>query len=378
MYSHSLFALQYCGQNRIIMEIDTATSSAIQSNVPLIIEDNSAAGFPPGFNTFRKAFMGSIAFLTIFCNLWCWFVIRRARGFKKVTKIFILSLTFADFILGLFVSLPAFILLWGDSFPLHTADVICDTMGKIHLTFNTTSILSLLAVNVEKYILIEFPLRAPYILSTKRAKMYTAVIYMVSAIMMTMYIAYQQSHATTFDPVWIICRPFSNSPDTFTIVSFSISATLFSAIPFAMLIVMYARMYYITHRYNQRAEINYAFNTSQEVSPCRVCKKDVKALVTFLIVTGSFAIGWVPIITFTLYELYSGHKGSPYVDAILYPILLCNYWWYIGIYIARNQSYRNEGLRILSSCPLLKCLEKLRVPDSNSTYSTELRPQPSQ
>ena len=302
--------------------------------------------------------MGLIVILTILGNCWCILVIRRASDFKKATKIFLLSLTVADLVLGLCVTLPTFVLLWGDRFSPGRCRLVCSIVGKAHLTVNIASILSLMAVNMERYLSVEFPLRAPALITTTRAKMYVAVIYVVSALFLAVYVTFQRSHSAVFDNVWLVCRPFQNSPDDFTIVAFSISVTLFAAIPFLMLIIIYARIYCIIQKLNRRADRQMSFNTSWDrsktASPCRLRKKNVKALVTFLMITCTFVISWVPIMSFMLHELYTGSQVSPYWEVILYPLLLCNYWWNIVIFIARNRSFRKTALRMVGNCPFVK------------------------
>ena len=245
--------------------------------------------------------------LTIVGNLWCCFVIRRARDFKKATKIFLLSLTISDLFLGICVTIPSFVLFWGDNFPLEINNRICSLIGVSRLTLNIISILSLLRVNIERYILGEFPLRAPTLVTTERAKMYITSIYIIAALFLALYLIFPPFHSSVFDTKLLHCRLFNEVDNLITVTSFVVIVTLFVVIPFLILIAMYARICCIIHRHNQRAvEINNVRNMLPDHQVNQIVRqKDAKAFVTFLIVTISFVIGWAPInITSIVYNVY--------------------------------------------------------------------------
>ena len=307
-----------------------------------------------GFLLFQKVSHGTIAVLTIVGNLWCCFVIRRARDFKKATKIFLLSLTISDLFLGICVTIPSFVLFWGDNFR------ICCLIGVSRLTLNIISILSLLGVNIERYILVEFPLRAPTIVTTDRAKMYIVSIYIIAALFLALYLIFPPFHSSVFDTKLLHCRLFNEVDNLITVTSFVVIVTLFVVIPFLILIAMYARICCIIHHHNQRAvEINNVHNMLPDHQVNQIVRqKDAKAFVTFLIVTISFVIGWAPIISLLLYTMFTGNEASPYLESTFVILLLSNYWWNIIIYITRDQSFRNASLDIIASCKLFKLMHQ--------------------
>ena len=329
-----------------------------------------ATEFCPGFVMFRKVFHGTIAVLTIVGNCWCCFVIPRARDFRKATKIFLLSLKISDLFLGVCVTIPSFILYWGHTFPSTIDDKLCNFIGKAHLTLNIVSTLSLLGVNLERYLLCEFSLRAPSMITTKLAKMYIGLVYFIASLFLTLYLIFPLTHSTVFDKSRLICRVFDNVHDVRTVISFTLTSTIFVVIPFIILTAMYARIYWITHRHNQRAvKYDSAYNPLSGRQVCRVvCQKDAKALVTFLIVTVSFEIAWAPIVSLQLYKLLSGEEASVYLESSFYILLLSNYWWNIVIYITRNQSCRKTSLKLLSLCPLFRYVKQY---SEVSTYSND-------
>ncbi len=328
----------------------------------------------PEFIMVRKVFHGITACLTIFGNLLCCFVIRRASDFKKATKILLLSYTLSDLFLGIVVTTPSFALLWGDHLSLDFANTACDTIGKAHLTLNVVSILSLLGINIERYLLIEMPLQAPSLITTRRAKIYIGVVCFIAIIFVTLYLLFPPASGTFYDADYLLCRVFNNVHDTYTYISFTLSTTIFVFVPFLLLTLMYARIYWIAHRHNVRfVKIDNAHNPQSNRQPCRqICKKDAKALFTFLIVTGTFVIGWAPIISFMLYKLYTDYD-SVYLESIAMIILFSNYWWNIIIYITRNQSFRNSLLRIVASCPMTSFVDQYVQVSTNSFNGSQIQ-----
>ena len=321
-----------------------------------------------GFQMFRKILHGTTVILTIFSNLICCFVIRRANDFKKATKILLLSYTISDLFLGIGVTTPSFVLLWGDHFSSNLCHTVCTIVGKAHISLNIVSTLSLLGINIERYLLIEKPLQARYFITTKRAKIHVAFAYLIAVLFLTINLFFPPSHGTFYDTLNLQCRIYNNVHDTYTIVSFTLSITIFVFTPFLVLTLMYARIYWIAHRHNVRfVKINNAHNPQSDCQPCRqICKKDAKALFTFLIVTCSFVISWAPILSLIFYKIYTGKDVSAYLESIFIIILFNNYWWNIIIYIARNQSFRNAFLRILASCPLFNCCDQYIQVSTNS------------
>ena len=349
--------------------MDNSTLTATQSMLQVVWTE-STFQFSPGFLIFQKVSHGIIAVLTIVGNLWCCFVIRRARDFRKATKIFLLSLTISDLFLGICVTIPSFVLYWGDNFPLEINNQLCSFIGKSHLTLNIISILSLLGVNIERYILVEYPLRAPTIVTTKRAKMYIVLIYIVAALFLTWYLTFPPSHSTVFDKELLHCRVFHDVDDLFTVISFVIIVSIFIIIPFLILTAVYARICWIIHRYNQRAvEISNAHSMLPDHQVNQVvCQKDAKAFVTFLIVTISFVIGWAPIVSLLFYTIFTGKEAPPYLESTVLILLLSNYWWNIIIYITRDQSFRNASLDIIVSCKLFPCTNKYQLTPNKSIH----------
>ena len=350
------------------MDNSTFDTNSLHQNSWILPTTESSTGFI----IFRKVFHGSIAVLTIVGNCWCCFVIPRARDFRKATKIFLLSLTISDLFLGVCVTIPSFVLYWSNTFTLDIDDKLCNFIGKAHLTLNKVSILSLLGVNLERYLLCEFPLQAQSMLTTKLAKTYIGFVYIIAALFLTLYLSFPPAHSTVFDKACLICRVFDNIDDVRTIISFTLTATIFIVIPFIILTAMYARIYWITHRYNKRVvKYDTAHNPLSDRQECRVvCQKDAKALVTFLIVTVSYVIAWAPIISLQLYKLHSGNNATFYLESSFYILLLSSYWWNIIIYITRNQSFRKASIKLLAVCPFLGCVKQYT---EVSTYSIDAR-----
>ena len=321
-----------------------------------------------GFIIFRKVFHGTIAVLTIVGNCWCCFVIPRTRDFRKATKILLLSLTISDLLLGVCVTIPSFVLYWSNTFPSNIADKLCNFIGMAHLTLNKVSILSLLGINLERYLLCEYPLRAPTMITTKLAKMYIGFVYFIAALSLTLYLSFPLTHSTVFDQARLICCVFHNFHDVLTVISFTGTTIIFIWIPLVILAAMYARIYWITHRHNERVV---KYGTAHNLLSDRqvrhvVCQKDAKALVTFLIITLSYIIAWAPVVSLLLYKLQSGKEAPVYLESSFYILLLSNYWWDIIIYSTRNQSFRKTSLKLLAACPLFLCWKQNTDVSTNS------------
>ena len=120
-----------------------------------------------------------LSILAIGGNSLCLLVLRKAQHLKTSTRLFLTSLTCADLLQGLFVIFPMFVVLvFDDSLSLKTLQDLCKVKSIAYMFSSSLSTGSLLCVNLDRYIAIEYPLRCGTIMTTKRARISIACIWL--------------------------------------------------------------------------------------------------------------------------------------------------------------------------------------------------------
>ena len=155
-----------------------------------------------------------------------------------------------------------------------------------------------------------------------------------------------------YNSEWVLCNPLGIDTTYRLVLTVSTCFVLFVAIPFLLTIFMQIRTVVIVSRHNASVE-GYSRGSHQRRNSLR---RDTKVLTMFMIVTITYMLAWIPIVTLTFYELHTGDKGHYYLRVSFTMLLLCNHWWNICVYVARNRMFRITAIQILTNlCPCIVC-----------------------
>lgn len=108
--------------------------------------------------TFQSIIFGTIVFTTILGNLLVlWVFLKNKRSLRSPTHYFIANLSLSDLLVGIF-TLP-FLAVRNITFRWYFGNFFCEAWTVLHFVFCSASILSTLAVCVERFVGVHWPLR---------------------------------------------------------------------------------------------------------------------------------------------------------------------------------------------------------------------------
>ncbi len=385
------------------VNISNVTRSSGGSSVYKVVE----IGFGIGFDLTRNILLSVVTSLVIFGNIFALIVVRRSH-FKKITKIFFYSLTVADLLVGVGAGVPLVVVHGcGKCLPHWVNTFLCRISGVADVFANTASLLSLLLLNIERYLAIEKPLTFSMLMTTNRARFLVVVVWCFALMVTGAYIPFHFK-SPRYDTAFSICYPYTSICDS-NLVIICMTICVFVFAPFIISAILYMRIWSIISRHRQSIGVMRALTSridtstiaiqhdqqpgiivksdlkhdAKEIHPPRgqiqshnatvkysqtqlpdatalrsdakfVCSRptatrDMKALVTFIMSLSAFGVAWIPFAVTTFHEHVTGRKTSPYVVVFVYALVLCNNWWNLLIYTVRNVTFRKAAKKLFCS-----------------------------
>ena len=303
----------------------------------------------------RSVVVSTLAAIIIFGNLLVLIILPRVKSCKGNPRLFLTSLTMADLMAGIFVAIPMAISSAADKWIF--GGTFCNFLAGARLVFNIGALLSLLAVTVDRYIAIAYPLRYREIV-TKRRSICTVVGIWILGILFTF------GYGPLFDRVPARyfshhCLCFFTSSDVeefdWTLI-FCLS--LFVVTPFIVTTIIYTRLFYIVKRHKVFMRQNADSKST----------KNFNFLITFFLVILYFAIAWVPMILVRLIELLVSDFSTPKPVNVLFEVLvLMNNGINVFTYYFRNKDFKRAAIKVL--CIKSEVTRDSKT-DSSSLYIT--------
>ena len=292
---------------------------------------------------FAVCVYGFVSVLIIAGNSFCLVVLKRVKHFIAPTKLFVISLTTSDLCMGLCYVFPLVIksLLGAED-----TKTFCFVANVMATTFHIGSGLSLLLVNMDRYLAIEFPLSYLRIVTVTRARIILVCLWSLNGVILLMLSVFvSQGHMKAFHS----CSPFPSDLDHEYVIFLSIHITLFTIIPFVVTVSIYGRILFIVRRL--RRVQNGLFETLQDSETPQIRhryrKQDRKALNTFLMVTFMSSAVWIPFSLFIFFGSFLENSSYDYIETSAHGTGLCMFWINIMIYTIRDRSFRTTGIEIL-------------------------------
>ena len=272
--------------------------------------------------------------LIITGNGFCLVVMRKATHMKTVTKIFFMSLLSSNMYVGVgFGLVQTTLLLFGHL--IEDQDItymLCSITAGVSFTGTAASVISLLSINIERYICIEMPLRSAAFVTRKVAAAFMIVKWLC---MLTVAIVYSLmfDSLTYYDDNWKMCFTYSGTLNSSIVTYVLVFISILIFLPLIITISIYGRILVLVRRSTQSHVMSApgGYNTS---------KGNHKATFTLIMVAFTYIITWIPFGIIVMITILSNDQLYPHLRFLAYLLLLCSHWITVFVFIKRDATFR--------------------------------------
>ena len=310
-----------------------------------------------------KALVLSVILLTnIIANTLCICVLRRVSELNPVTKAFLINMTVSDLGTGLITCTHIIGAIIVNDWPY--GQVFCDMMGVCNILFSFTALMSLLNVNLERYLAVMRPFDYHRLITLGRARFTIGTLWATSLIIATLNVVLP-GRVATFAPGLHTCTVGPVDLEKIDIGG-SFLMCLFIIVPFTITLILFTRLFLLARFHaNRIADLE---RSTATVASAQNTKTQTKAFTTFFIMTMCLIFCYTPLVISFGYENIT-REELPLAFVYLAEILtFSNSVSNVIIYYARNSTFRNTAKRLirrLLPAALSKCLIT-RTDDENS------------
>ena len=272
-------------------------------------------------------------------NSLCLVVLYKNTTARFPVRLFLASLATNDICIGLLMALPSTIAAVYDDWAFGCT--FCDITATIMPTTVIVGVLSLLLLNIDTYLVIKFPLKYHLLMTSTRAKIAVALLWILSFLQTLLYLLPQSSlgfkRITIYAYVYFRCFKVSEAQMDYILLT---TIAVFTQLPFVVTVYVYIRLLNIAR--NQRMSQHCAHSSTRK-------KSSMKAIRTFFIVTLAFGLSNMPFSVVTAVETMA-NLNVPYTIAFSsYLLLLSNSWLNFLVYYLRNESFRETAQTLYRS-----------------------------
>uniref|UniRef100_H3A231 Adenosine A2b receptor n=2 Tax=Latimeria chalumnae TaxID=7897 RepID=H3A231_LATCH len=226
-----------------------------------------------------------IAVLAIAGNvLVCWAVAINST-LKNATNYFLVSLAVADIAVGL-LAIPFAIVI---SISLQTDFHGCLFLACFILVLTQSSIFSLLAVAIDRYLAVKIPLRYKSLVTGKRARGIIAIFWILSFVIgLTPLLGWHEQPHFTNNTTTVACQ-FEEVVDMGYMVYFNFLGCVL--LPLLIMLGIYIKIFMVARKQLRKIELNCVGSDNSRTT----LQKEINAAKSLSIIVGLFALCWLPL-----------------------------------------------------------------------------------
>ena len=273
--------------------------------------------------------------MVIGLNAVCLVVFHKTTRIEEVTKVFLMSLTSSDLLLGVCYGIPTVVTSAINTWPFGIP--ICYIQAFLGFLLTISGQMSLFVVNVERFIAIAFPLRHASFITVRRAQWATVFLWLF-AFLMSVANAFGAHWTVFFTSVMNHCVYYSYSDKIVENVLFYLPFMIGIMFPYLVTIILYGKILSIARQHARQIA---AMPTFQEGRPDG--KVDTKAATTFFLVISAYSLAVVPILVVITETLEIPNYGWLFLRVLWFSVS----WIDAVIYLGRNRQFRDELKRIV-------------------------------
>ncbi|KAL4609579.1 adenosine receptor A2b-like [Arapaima gigas] len=286
----------------------------------------------------------AIAALAVLGNsLVCWAVSLNSN-LQSVTNFFVVSLAAADIAVGV-LAIP-FAVAISTGFCAHFFG--CLFIACFVLVLTQSSIFSLLAIAIDRYVAIKMPLRYNSLVTSKRAKGIIAVCWVLSVVIgLTPMLGWNKCASTTNSscPRGMMACLFEDVVTMDYMVYFNFFGCVL--VPLMLMLGIYLRIFMAARRQLKRMDLKGTGSHGDKSSSTLL--KEVHAAKSLAIIVGLFAVCWLPLHVINCFTLFCPGCARPHPSITYLAIVLSHANSVVNplIYAYRIREFRHTFWRII-------------------------------
>lgn len=298
-----------------------------------------------------------IAVLSIAGNvLVCWAVAINST-LKNATNYFLVSLAVADILVGC-LAIPFAIII---SIGIHLDFYGCLFLACFVLVLTQSSIFSLLAIAIDRYLAVKIPLRYKELMTGKTSREIIAILWLLSFVIgLIPFFGWNLKHsgcanssssfanATTAGALLYSCKLdcyFESVVDMHYMVYFNFFVCVL--LPLLIMLGIYLKIFTVARKQLRQIELKCVGNGESQSHG--LLQREIRAAKSLSIIVGLFAVCWLPVHILNCLTLFYGELHKP--ELVMYVAIIlshANSAVNPVIYAYRIQDFRNTFRKILA------------------------------
>ncbi|XP_015241322.1 PREDICTED: adenosine receptor A2b [Cyprinodon variegatus] len=287
-----------------------------------------------------------IAVLSISGNvLVCWAVAINST-LKNATYYFLVSLAVADILVGC-LAIPFAIII---SLGLHLNFYGCLFLACFVLVLTQSSIFSLLAIAIDRYLAVKIPLRYKELMTGKVAREIIAILWILSFVIgLIPFFGWNMKDSQCKNESFNYTKGcpclFEKVVDMKYMVYFNFFVCVL--VPLLIMLVIYVKIFTVARKQLRQIELKCVGNGDSQNQG--LLQKEIRAAKSLSIIVGLFALCWLPVHILNCLTLF--YSGLQRPDLVMYvAIILSHANSAVNpiIYAYRIQDFRNTFRKILA------------------------------